>query len=108
MTKNNDTDAVPGDGRKYARFSHSFHDPWEDADIEIAFRFARPGKTQIKRLSDTAGKSAMQAGRDLLLGTVHPEDKEALAAKLEEYPGLALSFSTGIIKNVGISSDLGN
>ena len=110
MTKSIDSDAaaIAVDNSQYAPFSHSFSDPWKEAEVELKFRFARPTKTQIKRLSDTAGKNAMQAGRDLLLGTIHPEEKDELLAKLEEYPGIAMTFSTALIKTVGISSDLGN
>jgi hypothetical protein len=112
MTKSGDIDAgnanATGENREYAAFAHSFRDPWKDADVELTYRFARPTKTQIKRLSDTAGKNAIQAARDLLLGTVHPDDKDKLLSDLEDYPGIAMSFSTGIIKTVGISSDLGN
>ena len=110
MTKSIDSDAAATaiDNRAYAPFSHSFPDPWKEAEVELKFRFARPTKTQIKRLSDTAGKNAMQAGRDLLLGTIHPEEKEELLARMEEYPGIAMTFSTALIKTVGISSDLGN
>jgi hypothetical protein len=108
MTKSNDNAASAADSREYAPFSHSFRDPWKDAEVELNFRFAKPSKPQIKRLSDTAGKNSIQASRDLLLGTVHPEDKDILLSSLEEYPGIALSFSTALIKTVGISSDLGN
>ena len=104
----NDATATEVDGRKYASFSLAFSDPWKGEDVELTFRFACPTRTQIKRLSDTATKNAMQAGRDLLLGTIHPDDKDALSSALEEYPGIAMTFSTGIIKTVGISSDLGN
>jgi hypothetical protein len=107
MTKSNESNAG-ADNREYAVFTHSFRDPWKDADVELSFRFARPTRTQIKRLSDTAGKNSLQASRDLLIGTIHPEEKEELLTKLEEYPGLAISFSTGIIRTVGISADLGN
>jgi hypothetical protein len=99
---------APATGRKYASFPHSFRDPWEDADIEMSFRFAKPTRTQIKRLTDTAGRNALQAARDLLLATVHPEDKDELLANLENYPGIATSYSTVLIKSVGISADLGN
>jgi hypothetical protein len=92
----------------YASFAHTFRDPWKGADVELDFRFSKPTKTQIKRLTDTAGRNPMQAARDLLTTTIHPEDKEALAAALEEYPGIATSYSTVLIKAVGISADLGN
>jgi hypothetical protein len=107
MTKSNEIDAL-NSANAYASIEHSFYDPWAKEDVELSFRFAKPTKTQIKRLSDTAGKNATQASRDLLLGCVHPEDKEALLSKMEDYPGIAISFSTALIKMVGITSDLGN
>jgi hypothetical protein len=109
MGKKTDTASeVVQDDRKFASFDLNFRDPWEKKDIELSFRFAKPSKTQIKRLQDTAARNASQAARDLLIGTIHPEDKEGLLAKLEEYVGLATSYSTALIKGVGISSDLGN
>lgn len=94
--------------RKYASFPHSFRDPWEEADVEMNFRFAKPTKGEIKRLQDTATKNFTNAARNLLLSTVHSEDKEALNARMEEYPGIATSYCTALMKAVGISSDLGN
>lgn len=94
--------------RKYAAFPHSFRDPWEDVDVEMSFRFAKPTKTEIKRLQDTASKNPTQASRNLLLSTVHPEDKDKLTQAMDEYPGIATSYSTALIRAVGISADLGN
>ena len=37
-----------------------------------------------------------------------PEEKADLTAKMDAYPGIATSFSTALIKAVGISADLGN
>ena len=93
---------------KYAPFTHTFRDPWEDADVELTFHFAKPSKAQVKRLQDTAGRNAAQASRTLLLDTVKPEEKADLTAKMDAYPGIATSFSTALIKGVGISADLGN
>ena len=93
---------------KYAEFSHSFRDPWEGEDVELCFHFAKPTKPQIKRLQDTAGRNPTQAARNLLLEAVAPEEKEDLTAKMDAYPGIATSFSTALIKAVGISADLGN
>ncbi len=101
------------DSRKFVAFSHTFSDPWagenaEDAqDVTLSFRFAKPTKTQIQRLQDKAVKNAAQAARNLLLDTVHPEDKARLTESMDEYPGIATSFSGAIIKGVGIS-ELGN
>ena len=102
------------ESRKYVSFSHTFADPWtgetaEDAqDVTLTFRFAKPNKTQIQRLQDKAAKNAGQASRNLVLDCVHPDDKQALSDAMEEYPGIATSFATAIIKGVGISAELGN
>ena len=102
------------DTRKYVKFTHSFDDPWagEDADdaqtVSLSFRFAKPTKTQIQRLQDKAVKNSSQASRNLLLDVIHPEERAELLSKMEEYPGIATSFATAIIKGVGISSELGN
>ncbi len=106
--KPSDENVTAAPDRKYASFAHSFRDPWEETDVELSYRFAKPTRMQIKRLQDTAGRNPAQAARDLLLNTIHPEEKEDLQAKLEEYAGLATSFSTALIKAVGISADLGN
>ncbi len=94
--------------KKYAEFTHSFNDPWDDQEVEISCRFAKPTKAQVARLQDNAAKNASQASRNLLLSTVHPEDKDKLNQTMEDYPGVATSFSTAIIKGIGISADLGN
>ena len=102
------------DDRKYVKFTHSFDDPWagEDAEdaknVSVTFRFAKPTKTQIQRLQDKAVKNSGQASRNLLLDVIHPEEREELLAKIDEYPGIATSFATAIIRGVGISAELGN
>ena len=97
------------ENRKYVSFSHTFSDPWsgenaeEAQDVTLSFRFAKPTKLQIQRLQD-----AGQASRNLVLDCVHPDDRQALTDAMEEYPGIATSFATAIIKGVGISAELGN
>ena len=49
------------DERKYVSFPLTFSDPWEGKEVELSFRFAKPTKTEIKRLQDTAGKNASGA-----------------------------------------------
>lgn len=94
--------------RKYAAFVHSFYDKWEEQDVEMSFRFAKPTKGEIKRLQDAASKNATQASRNLLISTVHPDDKDKFVEAMETYPGIATSYSTALIKGVGISAELGN
>lgn len=102
------------DDRTFATMTHTFSDPWagdgpEDArDVTLTFRFAKPTKLHIQRLQDKAAKNAGQASRNLVLDCVHPDDKQALTDAMEEYPGIATSFATAIIKGVGITAELGN
>ena len=102
------------DSRKFVAFTHSFSDPWagesaDDAqDVSLTFHFAKPNKTQIQRLQDKAGKNAGQAARNLILDVIRPDEKDSLIQAMEDYPGIAMSFSTAIIKGVGISAELGN
>ena len=102
------------DSRKFVAFTHTFSDPWsadnaEDAqDVSFTFHFAKPGKQQIQRLQDKAGKNPSQAARNLLIDVIRPDEKDALLQAMEDYPGIATSFSTAIIKGVGISTELGN
>ena len=106
-----ETPSSTPEARKYVAFSHTFEDPWgagdEESEVKCAFRFANPNKVQIKRLQDTAAKNAANASRNLLLDTVHPDDKTALAQAMEDYPGLATTLSGAILKGVGISNELG-
>lgn len=101
-------------GKKYVAFTHCFSDPWagesaDDArDVSLTFRFAKPTKMQIQRLQDKAVKNSAQASRNLVIDVVHPDDKQSLLDAMEEYPGIATSFATAIIKGVGISAELGN
>lgn len=102
------------ENRKFVSFTHTFSDPWsgenaEDArDVSLSFRFAKPTKLHIQRLQDKAAKNAGQASRNLILDCVHPDDRQALTDAMEEYPGIATSFATAIIRGVGISAELGN
>ncbi len=108
-----DTKSLP-DNRKYVAFTHTFSDPWsadnaeDGADVSFTFHFAKPTKLQIQRLQDKASKNPAQAARNLILDVIRPDEKDALLEAIEEYPGIATSFSTAIIKGVGISNELGN
>lgn len=96
-----------GEEQLYAEASHSWADPWTGEEVSKRYRFARPTKSQIKRLQQTAVKNSEAAGRNLILDTVHPDDKERLAADLEDYPALATTLSGWMVKACGLA-DLGN
>ena len=93
--------------KKYAKFEHSFSDPWEGVEKEFSFRFARPTKPQIKMMQKGAVKDAALAAQNLLVNIVHPDEKAAFLSAAEDYPGLVTSFCGAVIKAVGIA-DLGN
>ncbi len=100
--------------RKYAAFTHTFVDAWtgENAEdgktVSLTFRFSKPNKVQMQRLQDKAAKNSSQAARNLLLDIIHPDDKQRFQESAEEYPGITTSFSTAILKGIGLSADLGN
>ena len=94
--------------RKYVPIPLTFRDIWEERDVELNYRFAKPTKMEIKRLQDTATRNGAQAARNILISTVHPEDKDALMADMDNYPGIAMSYSTALIKAVGLTADAGN
>lgn len=106
-----ETPTTAPDARKYVEFSHTFEDPWNakdgETEVKCSYRFAKPNKMQIKRLQDTAAKNSANAARNLVLDTVHPDDKDALTQAMEDYPGLATTLSSAILKGVGISNELG-
>lgn len=94
--------------RKYAEFKHSFTDAWENTEVQLSYRFAKPTKLEVKRMQDTVTKDSTQAARNLLLSTAHPDDKERLLADMDNYPGIVASFSGALMKGVGVTSELGN
>ena len=100
------------DDRRFAAIPFEFKDLWAEdenkREVTLNFRFAKPTKTQIKRVQDTAGRNSAQAARDLLISTIHPDDKDALLTSMDDYPGIATSYSTALLKAVGISADVGN
>jgi hypothetical protein len=108
MNKNTEPTGAADDSRAYTTLEHFFYDAWAAADVELKFRFAKPNKTQLRRLGDTVGKNSTQAFRDLLLSAIHPENKDKLLSALEEYPGIAVTFASALMKMVGVSTDLGN
>lgn len=111
MDENTIKTAVPAPSRTYVEFSHTFIDPWgadgDETEVTLKFRFAKPNKTQIKRLQDTAAKNPAQAARNLILEVVHPDEKGGLVQAMEDYPGLGTTLSTAVIRGVGISQELG-
>ena len=107
MPKNDTAPEAPVNEKKYAKFNHSFSDPWEGTEQEFSFRFARPSKVQIKLMQKAAVKDYSQAMQNLLINIIHPDEKATLVAAAENYPGLYTSFGGAIIKAVGIA-DLGN
>ena len=96
------------DGKKYARFTHTWEDPWEGKEVSVTGLFARPSKDQLKRMQSRAARDPHSAGYALIMDVVHPEGRQQLIADLGIYPGIVTTFSAALIKAMGISADLGN
>ena len=95
-------------GKKYARFSHTWESPWDEKEISVSARFAKPNKEQLKRMQSRATKDSQAASYNLILDVVHSDDREKLIANLAEYPGTILTFATALVKAMGFSAELGN
>lgn len=94
-------------GRKYALFTHIFMDNWEGREIEYKFRFAKPNHMLIKQMQKQAPRDSTLASRNVLVNTIHPEDKDAFIAAITEYPALINSFGNAVVRGVGVG-EVGN
>lgn len=93
---------------EFVRLEHTFVDKFKGPDeVSLGFRFRRPTPQQAERAQKTLMKKTGLAMRTLCLECCHAEDKERLAASLEEYPGLATTFGGALLSCIGYG-DLGN
>jgi hypothetical protein len=92
---------------QYVALRHSFLDRFAGEDVEVKFRFKRPSTQQANRVQKTALKNAATAFTNLIMETVHPDDKGALQEALRDYPGLASTFGGALMGSCGFG-DLGN
>lgn len=72
--------------RKYAEFKHSFTDSWENTEVQLSYRFAKPTKLEVKRMQDTVTKDSTQAARNLLLSTGASRRQGASAGRHGQLP----------------------
>ena len=94
--------------KKYAAFSHTWNDPWEEKEITRDYRLAKPKREDINRFNKEVQKSPAVAQQNLVVATIHPDDKAACLADIEQWPGLLLTLANGLLKASGLSNDLGN
>ncbi len=93
--------------KRYKTLKHEFFDQFKSKDVAISARFRRPTRPEVSRVQQQALKKADQAFHNLVMETVHPEDKEYLKASLEDYPALASTFGGALMSSCGLG-DLGN
>lgn len=101
------TEMETSNGKKYATFSHTFTDEWAGKEVELAFRFSKPTLLLIKAMQKQAPRDSARAARNLLVNTIHPDDKAEFLTAAEEYPGVMTSFGSAVVKAVGIG-EVGN
>ena len=101
----NETDATTEETTKqYLTLDSEFED-WEGKTVSFSHRFAKPTKTMIERTNaDIQKGKSDRALATLLLGLVHPDDKESLTAALQEFPGVKQSYSDRIYERLGYNS----
>lgn len=93
--------------RKYAPFDLTFTDKGRQGSRAVP-SLCQTHENGNQAPAGRGRENPTQAARNLLLATIHPDDKERLTEALEEYPGIATTFSTALIRAVGIAADLGN
>lgn len=96
------------DNEKYTVLTHTFTDIWENKEIEISARFKKPSPIIIKRMQVAASKDPAKAAYNLLIDCCHNQDLNNLKENLENYPAVATTMSSVILKACGVSSELGN
>lgn len=91
----------------YIPLEYTFNDRFEDEEVTIKHHFKKPTRPQVSRAQKGANKDAMKSFGNFVTEIVHPGEKEALAANIKKYPGLAATFGNAIMGAVGVG-DLGN
>lgn len=92
----------------YTEIKHTFIDRFKgDAEVGVALRFKKPSAEGVERCQSKVSKKPTMAFRSLCVSCIHPDDKETMLGKFEEYPGLATSFGNALLEAAGFA-DLGN
>ena len=94
-------------GEVYATFEHTFVDSWTKTEKDFSFRFSKPNKAAIRLFQKAASRDATNASRNMLVNHIHPEEKTAFLAAIDEYPAIVTSYIGAVMKGVGLA-DLGN
>ncbi|MBU1002793.1 MAG: hypothetical protein KKE73_09745 [Proteobacteria bacterium] len=87
---------------KYIELKHTFEDRFEGREVEAAARFRKPSPAEISRAQRSMLKKPGLAMSNLLMDTVHPEDKEQLQQLLKDYTGLSTTFGSALFDSVGM------
>jgi hypothetical protein len=91
----------------YRHLTTEFMD-FDDNPVKVDIRFKRPGQATCDRAIKDMQRSPGKAFHNLLMGCVHPEDKEELKVAMETFPGVGVSFGSEILERSGFSAEVVN
>jgi len=91
------------DEKRYIKLAAEFED-FEEEEVRREYRFCNPGKMKIQRCQKEMMKAPEKAFTTLALDCIHPDERDALRADMEQYPGLATTFGNEILRRTGFDS----
>ena len=75
----------------------------DDHEREFFYCFKRPSVPSYDRYIKTAAKGVTKASKAFMLDCVVDEDRERLAADMEEYPGVAVTVGNKLTEILGLT-----
>lgn len=97
------TDAVtatPTTTDKYQPFTAEFDD-FDGNERKETLRLSKPGRKELTLMARTSKEKQFDVLCKVMLGLVHPEDKEKLNKLIADEPVLAMSFAGALMKACG-------
>lgn len=95
-----DVPEIPG----YAIFRHSWRDEWAKQDVKACLHFRKPGQEEMNRYQREAQKSSGMANRNILVETIHPDEKEQMLGLLKSHVALSTTITNWMMKASGFDS----
>ncbi|MDR1397641.1 MAG: hypothetical protein LBJ14_07915 [Desulfarculales bacterium] len=107
MEKVNEESKKVNEETKYRHLTTEFID-FDDNPVKVDIRFKRPGQAICDRAIKDLSRSPGRAMSNLLMACVHPDDKSALQAAIENFPGVGVAFASEIMERTGYSAEVVN
>lgn len=88
---------------KYYKLTTAFEDLGGDSQT-FSSRFRKPVPAEISRAQQAIGKNPLQGSDSLCRVLIHEDDKQGYIDAAREFPGIADTYATQILKSCGFNS----